>query len=214
MAGRLFGRSGEKGAAAPSLPPGVNVEPRPITVTLFTTDGVGEVQMLAGSGRFTELLNGQEPVRVRAMPDPEEQGEPEWVDVDMGQRDEILAVAPPPQDTNPLLRLHRPVQEVNVRIGPYLVTGQVHAPAGSEAIGFLMRHRPHFTPLTRATIRRPDEADVRVAVLIINLHMADGLTSASLDRPGQAQPPEAVEPADVADASSATNAEETSTPEP
>jgi hypothetical protein len=214
MAGRLFGRSGEKGPAAPSLPPGLNVEPRPITVTLFTADGVGQVQMLAGSGRFTELLNGAEPIRVRAMPDPEQGTEPAWVEVDMEQRNEILAVAPPPQDTNPLLRLHRPMQEVNIRIGPYLITGQAHVPAGSEAIGFLMRHRPHFTPLTRATVRENDEEDVKAAVLIVNLLAADGLTSASLDARQSAAAPETAETPAVADAPRDDTAEGTPILEP
>jgi hypothetical protein len=204
MAGRLFGRSRQTDtpSPAPSLP-GLANEPRPIDVTLFTRDGIGDIQVLAGSGRITDVLNGAEPVRVRAKPDAEEPGEGPWIDLDIEQRDEILALAPPPMGTNPLLRLHRPSQEVSVRIGPYLVTGEAHVPAGSEATGFLMRHRPHFIPLTRAKVSQADEQDVSVPVAIVNLWVAESLTNASLDMPAATET-NATE----------TNADELMAPEP
>jgi len=163
--------------------------------------------MLAGKGRFTELLNGQDPIQVRALPDGEGD-EGEWVDVNMEERDEILAVAPPPQDTNPLLRLHRPAQAVNIRIGPYLFIGEAHVPAGSEAVGFLMRHRPHFIPLTRARIRQDGEADVTPAVVIVNLWMADALTNASLAMPEHEEASETPEAPDGTDAPAGVTSEE------
>lgn len=188
MAGRLFGRSRHVDPAPAAAPlPGLATEPHPIDVTLFTTDGIGEIQLLAGGGRITELLNAPDPVRVRAKPDEERSSEPPWIDLDETQRDEILALAPPPRDTNPLQRLHRPAQEVSVRIGPYHITGEVHVPAGAEATGFLMRHRPHFTPLTRARIAQAGEPDVTVPVVIINLRVVEELTNKSLSA---AQQPE------------------------
>jgi hypothetical protein len=179
-------------------------EPHPIDVTLFTADGIGEIQLLAGSGRITELLNAPAPVRMRARPDEERPSEPPWIDLDETQRDEILALAPPPRDTNPLQRLHRPAQEVSVRIGPYLITGEVHVPAGAEATGFLMRHRPHFTPLTRARIAQAGQPDKTVPVVIINLRVVEELTNKSL---GAAHEPESAGVEPVAPAEPMASAE-------
>jgi hypothetical protein len=192
MAGRLFGRSrhSDPGPVAPSLP-GLMTEPHPIDVTLFTADGVGHIQVLAGNGRITELLNAPEPVRVRAKPEPGDADERPWIDVDEAGRDEILAMVPPPRDTNPLQRLHRPAQQVSVRIGPYLITGEAHVPAGSEATGFLMRHQPHFSPLTRARISQPGEPDTTYQVVIVNLRVAEELTNKSLTTPQAAEVPSA-----------------------
>jgi hypothetical protein len=184
MAGRLFRRSREADVAAPSSPlPGLSVEVRPVDVQLFTSDGVGDVQVLAGSGRVTELLNSAEPMRIRSRHEAPDAAQLEWVDVDVEGRDEILAVIPPPRDTNPLQRLHRPAQEVEMRVGPYLVTGEAHVPAGSEATGFLMRHRPHFVPLTNARISEPGVPDVKAPVVIVNLWMAESLTDADVPDP-------------------------------
>lgn len=190
MAGRLFGRSrhSDSGTTVP-LMPGLANEPHPIDVTMFAADGVADVQILAGNGRITELLNGPEPLRIRARPEPTEPDEPPWIDVDEEGRDEILAMVPPPRDTNPLQRLHRPAQQVTVRIGPYSISGEAHVPAGSEATGFLMRHRPHFTPLTRARISQPGERDVTYQVVIVNLRAAEELTNKSQSTPdGDAAP--------------------------
>jgi hypothetical protein len=194
MAGRLFGRSRSRdaGPVAPSMP-GLTTEPHPIEVTLYTADGVGDIQVLTGNGRITELLNAPEPVHVRAKPEPGDADERPWIDVDEAGRDEILAMVPPPRDTNPLQRLHRPAQQVSVRIGPYLITGEAHVPAGAEATGFLMRHRPHFTPLTRARISQPGEPDVTYQVVIVNLRIAEELTNKSLATP-QADEVQTTEP--------------------
>jgi hypothetical protein len=189
MAGRLFGRSrqSDRAPATPSLA-GLAATPHPIDVTLFTADGVGDIQVLAGSGRITELLNAKEPIRVRARPEESEPGERPWIDLDEEQRNEILALVPPPRETNPLQRLHRPAQQVSMRIGPYFITGEAHVPAGAEATGFLMRHQPHFTPLTRARITQAGEPDVSVPVVIVNLRAVDELTNKSQSTPESLEP--------------------------
>jgi len=190
MAGRLFGRSRSRdpGPVAPSMP-GLTTEPHPIDVTLFTADGVGDVQVLAGNGRITELLNAPEPLRLRAKPEEGDAEDQPWIDVDEAGRDEILAMVPPPRDTNPLQRLHRPAQQVSVCIGPYTIVGEAHVPAGSEAIGFLTRHRPHFTPLTRARITQAGEPGVTYQVVIVNLRAAEELTNKSVTAPQAAEAP-------------------------
>jgi hypothetical protein len=195
----LFRRSQGADAATPSPPlPGLTVQLHPLDIELFTSDGIGDVQLLAGSGRITELLNGPEPMRIRSR--PEEPGGPEadWIEVDVEQRDEILAVIPPPRDTNPLQRLHRPAQEVSLRVGPYTIIGEAHVPAGSEATGFLMRHRPHFVPLTHARISQTNTPDVKAQVVIVNLWAAESLTMTApadvVAEPSDAPAPEASAP--------------------
>jgi hypothetical protein len=186
VAGRLFGRSRDEGSAAASPPPipGLAVPLHPISVRLFTADGADDVQLEAGSHRITDLLNAPEPLRLRAAPERDGDPEAEWVEVSQEDRDEILIIVPPPRDTNPLQRLHRPGQQVVVVIGPYVIAGEAHVPPGSDATGFLQRHRPHFVALTRAQIREGDGQDLSVPVAIVNLQMADGVRDADAEAAG------------------------------
>ena len=182
MAGRLFRRHAQTGgeaASAPVAPP----DPHAADVRLFTTDGTADVQLLAGPERVTDLLNATEPIRLRAPRESDAMVGNSWVEVDEEERDEILAVVPPDRTTDPQKRLHRLPQEVSMRVGSYVVSGEAHVPAGAEATGFLLRHRPHFVPLTKATIRGAGLHDVSVPVAIVNLRVADALSSTSLDTP-------------------------------
>ena len=179
---RLFGRSSHvDGQPATPLPP--PADPHAVDVRLFTVDGTGDVQLLAGPERVTDLLNAAEPVRLRSPRDADAMVGNSWVEVDEEERDEILAVVPPARTTDPQKRLHRLPQEVSMRVGSYVVSGEAHVPAGAEATGFLLRHRPHFVPLTKATIRGAGLHDVTVPVAIVNLRVADSLSSTSLDTP-------------------------------
>jgi hypothetical protein len=150
---------------------------------LFTTDGRGDVQLLAGPERVTDLLNGVEPVRLRAPREAEAMVGNSWVEIDDEERDEILAVVPPARTTDPKTRLHRLPQHVSMLVGNYVVSGDAHVPAGAEATGFLLRHRPHFVPLTKAIIRRAGQPEVSVPVAIVNLRVADALRSTPIDTP-------------------------------
>lgn len=179
---RLFRRASHvDGQPATPIPP--PLDPHAVDVRLFTVDGTGDVQLLAGPERVTDLLNAAEPVRLRAPRDAEAMVGNSWVEVDEEERDEILAVVPPARTTDPQKRLHRLPQEVSMRVGSYVVSGEAHVPAGAEATGFLLRHRPHFVPLTKATIRGAGLHDVTVPVAIVNLRVADALSSTSLDMP-------------------------------
>jgi hypothetical protein len=152
-------------------------------VRLITIEGPGDVQILAGNHRITDVLNAEEPVRLRAPCSADAMVGNSWIEVDDVERDEILALIPPPRATDPRKRLHRLPQEVSVRVGPYVVTGHAHIPAGAEVTGFLVRHRPHFVPLTNATIRESGQPDVNVPISIVNLRVAEALSSASLEMP-------------------------------
>jgi hypothetical protein len=154
-----------------------------VDVQLFTADGRADVQLLAGPDRVTDLLNAVAPVRLRAPRGADAMVGNSWIEVDDEERDEILAVVPPPRTTDPQRRLHRLPQWVSMRVGSYVVSGDAHVPAGAEATGFLLRHRPHFVALTKATIRSAGQPELGVPVAIVNLRVADALRSTSLDPP-------------------------------
>jgi hypothetical protein len=179
MAGRLFRRASpvDDGPAVP--PP----DPHAVEVRVLTIEGPADLQLLAGSDRVTDVLNGAGPVRLRAPREPAAMVGNSWVEVDDEERDEILALLPPPRATDPQKRLHRLPQRVSMRVGGYVVTGDAHVPACAEATGFLLRHWPHFVPLTHATIRHAGESEVTVPVAIVNLRVAEALTSAPLETP-------------------------------
>jgi hypothetical protein len=158
-------------------------DPHAVDVRLITIEGPGDVQILAGNHRIIDVLNADEPVRLRSPLGAEAMVGNSWVEVDDEERDEILALIPPPRITDPKKRLHRLPQQVSVRVGPYVVTGHAHIPPGAEVTGFLLRHRPHFVPLTNATIREAGEPDVTVPISIVNLRAADAVSSAELDVP-------------------------------
>lgn len=182
MAGRLFRRTSRvDGSPAIPLPP--RPDPHAVDIQLFTTDGRGDVQLLAGPERVTDLLNGVAPVRLRSPREAEAMVGNSWVEVDEEERDEILAVVPPARTTDPQKRLHRLPQQVSMLVGSYVVSGDAHVPPGAEATGFLLRHRPHFVPLTKATIRRAGQPEMSVPVAIVNLRVADALRSTSIDTP-------------------------------
>ena len=121
-----------------------------------------------GMPRTTDLLNHtDDQLRIR------ESGDTNWEFVDV---DALLVVIPPEQISDPKMRLHRPRQQVRVKVGPYVVDGAAHVPAGSQATSFLVPQRHHFVPLTEATIQQEQRSgDYRVDVAIVNLRMAESL---------------------------------------
>jgi len=129
----------------------------------------GSLQVLApraGSSSF-ESLTGDTAV------------DSEWVAFDVG---EVLLVVPPAQPSDPLRRLHRPRQPVDMRIGPFEVSGSVHIPPGTQASGYLYRINPHFVPVTEALIKRvdPEPFERRDEVVLVNLRLIDRFEGAGM----------------------------------
>jgi hypothetical protein len=184
MAGRLFRRTSVDGSPATPPPP---PDPHAVSVEILTTDGRAEVQLLAGPERVTDVLNADGPVRLRAPREAAAMVGNSWLEIDDDERDEILAVVPPPRTTDPKKRLHRLPQWVSMRVGSYVVSGDAHVPAGAEATGFLLRHRPHFVALTKATIRSAEQPEEKLPVVIVNLRIADALRSTAVDTPSPPQ---------------------------
>ena len=108
--------------------------------------------------RLTDLINREDYVPVVLLDQqPEDFSKP--IEVRAGQRwshlslEEALLILPPPQASNPLRRLHRPRQPVEIVIGPFTVTGMVSVPPGAQAAGFLFRQNARFVAVTRAVVR-------------------------------------------------------------
>jgi hypothetical protein len=140
----------------------------------------GEQRTLAGmdlsQGRLTDLINREGVLQVVLLHDPPDDPSQlielrpgmEWTEYPVA---EALLVIPPPQTTDPAKRLHRPRQPIDLAIGPFLISGMVHVPAGAQASGFLFRRTARFAPVTRATIRAkglPD-AEQYADVVLVNI---------------------------------------------
>jgi hypothetical protein len=116
-------------------------------------------------GRLTDLINRQDILPVVLLDDgPEDRSQPIGMNADQQWTHflvwDALLIVPPPQPTDPSRRLHRPRQRVEIVIGPFVVTGMVHVPAGAQAAGFMLRQNLRFAPVTRAVVRKPGLARV------------------------------------------------------
>ena len=157
-------------------------------VEFFTAGDHVVATMDAGRERVTDQLNRDGSLPVLA-PGPGsswlESGsvdiaaDSEWVSFDIG---EVLLVVPPARPSDPLRRLHRPRQPVDVRIGPFEVSGSVHVPPGTQASGYLYRINPHFVPITEALIKRvdPEPFERRDEVVLVNLRRVDRFEGAGM----------------------------------
>jgi len=156
-------------------------------VELWTAEGRRRVAIDPGGGRVTDLLNGEPVVRAVVvtaapgeMPASIEPGpQHTWQDVDV---DEVLLAFPPPQASDPRRRLHRPRQLIELRIGPFEVSGSVHVPPGAQAAGYLFRKGGRFEPVTRASVRdiRFELFEQRAEVVLVNLRRVEVLHDVGL----------------------------------
>jgi hypothetical protein len=149
----------------------------PLVVQIFDAAGSRTVEVDARGERLTDLLNREASIQIRgaASSDAQEAAEasdpaPQVLDVD-----DVLILIPPAQSTDPRRHLHRPQQPIQLRIGPYDVTGGAHVPPGVQATGFLLRQNPRFVALTNAIVRGGPEqfVELRAAVAIVNLRRAE-----------------------------------------
>jgi hypothetical protein len=186
------GRRDKEQGEAETPPPGAAsvVAATLLAVVEFWT---GEQRTLAGMdlshGRLTDLINREAVVQVVLLDDrPDDPSQlielrpgMEWTEYSVA---EALLVIPPPQATDPTKRLHRPRQPIDLAIGPFLISGMVHVPAGAQASGFLFRQTARFAPVTRATIRVRDlEGEQYADVVLVNLgRTEEAATSGSMSQ--------------------------------
>lgn len=148
------------------------------------------VGMDLSQGRLTDLVNHRDSLPVVLLDEqPEDRSKPiemraghQWTQLSIA---ESLLILPPPQATNPLRRLHRPRQPVEVVIGPFLVSGMVHVPPGAQAAAFLIRQNARFAPVTRATVRDGGLAgfEQRADVVLVNMRRVETIRDVGIDEP-------------------------------
>jgi hypothetical protein len=139
-------------------------------------------------GRLTDLINRQDILPVVLLDErPEDLSQPielranqDWTQFLVW---DALVILPPPQATDPLRRLHRPRQAVEVVIGPFVVSGMVHVPPGAQAAGFLLRQNLRFAPVTRATVRDSgrDGFEQHADVVLVNMRRVETIRDIGLD---------------------------------
>jgi hypothetical protein len=151
--------------------------------------------------RLTDLINREEDLPVVLLDEqPEDLAKPiqqrtgqQWSQLSV---EDALLILPPPQPTNPLRRLHRPRQPVEIVIGPFRVVGMVSVPPGAQAAGFLFRQNARFAPVTRATVRDSGLPgfEQRAEVVLVNMRRVEKIHDVGLDEPEAIVPPEATTP--------------------
>lgn len=191
-------------------------------VEFWTADQRLTVGMDLGHRRLTDLVNGQDAVRVVPLDvAPEDPSLPVPMRPDQAWSDlaveDTLLIFPPPQPTDPQRRLHRPKQAVEIRIGPFEIFGSVHIPPGAQAAGFLFRQQARFTPITRATVgdTRLAGYEQRAEVVLVNLKRVDMIRDVGVedqDEPDDADEPKAIVEPEVADVAEAPEMAEESEP--
>ena len=173
-------------------------------VEFWTADQRLTVGMDLGHRRLTDLVNGQDSVRVVPFEvAPEDPSLPVPMRPDQAWSDlaveDALLVFPPPQPTDPQRRLHRPKQGVEIRIGPFEISGSVHIPPGAQAAGFLFRQQARFTPITRASVRdtRLVGYEQRAEVVLVNLKLVEVIRDVGLDDKEEPEEPEGTEEPEI-----------------
>ena len=180
------GRRGQESDQPPTAP-----EPGATRLSVVEFWGASE-RTLAGmdlsQGRLTDLINRQDILPVVLLDErPDDLSQPIEMRVDQQWTQfliwDALLIVPPPQATDPLRRLHRPRQPVEVVIGPFVVSGMVHVPPGAQAAGFLLRQNLRFAPVTRANVRDSgrDGFEQRAEVVLINMRRVATMRDLGLD---------------------------------
>ena len=151
--------------------------------------------------RLTDLVNREESLSVVLL-DVGPEDPSQMVELRPGQSwsqlrvQDSLLILPPPQPANPMRRLHRPRQPVEVLIGPFIVTGMAHVPPGAQAAGFLVRQNTRFAAVTRAAIRDGSLTGFqqRAQVVLVNMQRIEAIRDIGLDEADALVPPEGTAP--------------------
>ncbi len=150
-----------------SEPP--KVEPPELQpIRLYSSDVVFAASVHPAGERITDILQRGDELLV--LPAGGDHGDADaWLAVNP---DALLAIVPPPHVSPPELRLHRQREAVEIRTGPYRISGTAHLRPGQERDPLLRATRP-FLPLTDAQVQRDDEPPERFEVVIVNLRLME-----------------------------------------
>ena len=161
--------------------------------------------------RLLDMLNSDEPLRLRdlrvvTLDDGEAFDAPQL----SVERHELFAVVGEGPRGDPARRIHTRTSDVEVVIGPYIITGALHGTPASDPLVSVLR-RQRFVALTDATIRQRIEGDdgrgrdaggavgevvASVPTLLVNRERAYSFRAAHDPQPGSAVGHLPVSPAD------------------
>lgn len=184
-------------------PPSADAEttPRLAVVEFWAANRRTLVGMDLSQDRLTDLVNRQDSLPVVLLDEqPEDPSKPiemrpgqQWTQLSIA---DALLILAPPQTTDPLRRLHRPRQRVEVVIGPFIVSGMVHVPPGAQAAGFLMRQNLRCAPITRAAVRDSGLTgfEQRADVVLVNMRFVETIRDLGIDEPDALTSPDSPAP--------------------
>lgn len=139
-----------------------------LPIRLYAAEAVVPARVAPEGERITDILRRGEELSI--LPDGRDPDDAEaWMSVNA---EAMLLVVPPPHVSRPELRVHRHRERVELRIGPYGVTGTAHLRPGEEDDPFLRATQP-FLPLTEAVIEQSGEPPEPVEVVIVNFRRID-----------------------------------------
>ncbi len=157
----LLGR--RRASEAPKVEP-----PELQPIRLYSSDTVFAASVHPAGERVTDILQRGDELLV--LPEGADHQDPEaWLAVNP---DALLVVVPPPHVSAPELRLHRQRETVQIRSGPYRISGTAHLRPGQERDRLLRATRP-FLPLTDALVQHDDDPPERFDVVIVNLRLTE-----------------------------------------
>jgi hypothetical protein len=173
--------------------PTVEAPPIPIVeLTVYAEDSVAFGRLALTADRVTDLMNERTEFEfVDTFLESLEDSHGLQVRTVVVSRDEILAVAVAGPRGDPARRTRTRAIPVEVRVGPYDVSGNIHVLPGTDPImGF--RRRRVMVPLTEATIEfdAPDgRRHSRFGTILVNRDLTDWIAPAARS---DIRPPELV----------------------
>lgn len=147
--------------AAPEAKTQLEHEP----VAVFQINSILEGWIPRHNSRVSDGLNAAERMRVQTATD--DGGPGDWIDLDL---DEVIAVAVAPRPPSPA-RVSGRLHAVEVRAGPYRVSGTAHMPLGADPSRFVGSTSRRWLPLTGCTVATAVD-EWAVDVVIVNLDHA------------------------------------------
>ena len=173
--------------SSPPLTPVADALPEPVAVplvelTIFSGDALARGQLALSARRVTDLMNDHESFEfvdtsLKSLDD----GRQLTVAAVTIARDEIFAVAVSGPRGDPVRRTRTRPMPIELHLGRYDVTGNIHAMPGTDPIASF-RRRKVMVPLTEATIEY-DSSSGRVRshfnTILINSLLADWIAAAT-----------------------------------
>jgi len=129
-------------------------------VAIFRADGIEECSIARSSARLSDQLNSGAPLNVESAGGG-------WAAVDS---DLVLAIAAPPRAEPSPNRMARRRHVLELKAGPYEITGTVHMPPGADPARYARAAPLRWLAMTNATISIRGSTDAfAVDVLLVNL---------------------------------------------